>query len=285
MIFWHYKGLIMANRQLQSAYQLMEQGQKKEAAALVREVLQKDKDDPNAWWLMSMLLEDEDKKVRALERVLSIKPDHQAARAKLVQLRPVRETGQNVMATQEMMSLDWSKLKDDPHPDKQKEKAAPTDDHKIATYGMAALGIFLVVIIAIVAVYALINSGILTGGKPEDVAVAFMEAAFTLDYDALPELICEQYRAEATNLTDSLGGLAAIAGDTEITLDTSNFQAQVVEQTANTAIVQLNGVLVMNADSVSIPFDFNSFPEEDRRSPLVLEGGKWRICEPLDIQL
>jgi hypothetical protein len=269
----------MANRELQNAYKLMEQGQKKEAAALVREVLQKDKDDPNAWWLMSMLLEDEDKKVRALERVLSIKPDHQAARAKLVQLRPVRETGQNVMATQEMMSLDWSKLKDDPHPDKQKEKAAPTDEQKIATYGMAALGIFLVVIIATVAVYALINSGLLTGGKPEDAAIDFMVAALSLNYEALPELVCEQHRGDIDDFEDSLGLFTALAGDAQITVDASGLTAQLVERNGNSATVQINGIVTLNADGTPFPIDFNTVPEDQRRSLMVLEDGKWRVCE------
>jgi hypothetical protein len=269
----------MANRELQNAYKLMEQGQKKEAAALVREVLQTDKNNPDAWWLMAMLLEDEDKKVRALERVLSIKPDHQAARAKLVQLRPVRETGQNVMATQEMMNLDWSKLKDDPHPEKRKEKETATDDHKVATVAMAALGLFVVVIIASVAIYAIINSGILTGGSPEDAAIDFMVAALSLNYEALPELVCEQHRADIDDFEDSLGLFTALAEDAEITVDASGLTAQLIERNGNSATVQINGSVTLNADGTSFPLDFSTVPEAERRSVMVLEGGKWRVCE------
>ncbi|MDQ7035725.1 MAG: hypothetical protein Q9P01_13090 [Anaerolineae bacterium] len=198
----------MASRQLQSAYKLMEQGQKKDAAKLVREVLAQDKNNANAWWLMSMLLEDENKKVRAIERVLAINPNHKAARTKIGQLRPDgRQTGQNMMATQEMMNLDWSKLKDDPHPDKRKHKAV--DDHKVATYAMMALGGFLLLVLALVAGLFIMNS---LSQAPDKVTIAYLNAFGASDFDQITALTCEQYRSDVEATRQAF---ASRAGDAE----------------------------------------------------------------------
>ena len=56
---------------------MMKEGQKREAAQMVRGILKDDRDNAGAWWLMANLLEDEEKQVRALERVLKVNPDHQ----------------------------------------------------------------------------------------------------------------------------------------------------------------------------------------------------------------
>jgi len=78
----------MYKEQLMKAFQLMKDGEKGQAAVMVKGVLREDPKNLNAWWLMSNLLEDEAKVVKALERVLSIDPNHQVARQRLSQLRP-----------------------------------------------------------------------------------------------------------------------------------------------------------------------------------------------------
>lgn len=275
----------MANRNLQNAYKLMEQGQKKEAAALVREELQTDKNNPDAWWLMSMLLEDEDKKVRALERVLSINPNHQAARAKLVQMRPDRQTGQNVMATQEMMNLDWSKLKDDPHPDKRKEKEPTTDDHKVATYAMMALGGFVLLVIVLVAALFVVNTIRNQRLAPDKTVKAYIDAQAALDFDRVRALTCQQYQSDVDIAEQAVNNLRQ--GFANMTIDVSGISATTTSETADAATVAVSGTMVISDGQNSQSFDIATLSDlvgDDANVSLILENNEWRICEPMTPQ-
>ena len=271
-----------SNRNLQSAYKLMEQGQKKEAAALVREVLAQDKNNANAWWLMALLLEDEDKKVRAIERVLSINPDHQAARAKINELRSERQTGQNMMATQEMINLDWSKLKDDPHPDKRKPKEVVDKDQKVATYAMMMLGGFILLVIVIAGglfVMDYLNQPELS---PEETTYAYLNAFGSFDFDRITALTCEQFRGETEAARREFEGL--IRGmDTEgLLFDFSAITASITSQTDTAATVQIGGEFTIAVTGVEMTFDINELSDivgDDTSISLLLENNEWRVCE------
>lgn len=276
--------MIMASRQLQSAYKLMEQGQKKDAAQLVREVLAQDKNNANAWWLMAMLLEDETKKVRAIERVLAINPDHKAARAKINQLRSERQTGQNMMATQEMMNLDWSKLKDDPHPEKTKKKDATADDQKIVTYGLFALGGFVVLVIVLVAGSFVMNFLNQPSMPPDEATIAYLDALGTNNFEQLAGLTCSQHQDTVEVAYQNLLQWAGFVGAENLSFDLSGLTATVTNNSDTSATVQLSGEITIGAFDVTRNFTVDELANivgGDPNISLVLENNEWRVCEAL----
>src|SRR5690348_17166664 len=107
----------MSETQLRDAYTLMKQGDKRGAAQLVQEVLRQDKSNVNAWWLFANVLEDEEKVVKSLEKVLALNPEHPGARKKLAAMRPeyahlaaptTAEKGKS--KTDQKSAAYWSKL-------------------------------------------------------------------------------------------------------------------------------------------------------------------------------
>jgi len=76
------------NNKLRLAYSKAKQGDKEQALAVIKSVLKDDPDNGLAWWTAAQIFDDEDKVVKALERVLKINPDHEGAKQKLAQLRP-----------------------------------------------------------------------------------------------------------------------------------------------------------------------------------------------------
>ena len=64
----------MANDRLMKAFQLMKDGEKRQSLFIVKSILSENPKNANAWWLMSHLMDDEDKEVKALERVFGTRP-------------------------------------------------------------------------------------------------------------------------------------------------------------------------------------------------------------------
>ncbi len=82
--------------QLQSAYKLIKAKKKKEANKLLITILKTDQNNVNAWWLLAHTIDNTIKQRKALEQVLRLQPNHQAAQSKLGKLknnRPQKEKG------------------------------------------------------------------------------------------------------------------------------------------------------------------------------------------------
>jgi tetratricopeptide (TPR) repeat protein len=62
------------------AVALIRDGDDRGAEALAREVIREDRENVEAWWIMANAIDDETKRVKALEKVLALKPDHDEAR-------------------------------------------------------------------------------------------------------------------------------------------------------------------------------------------------------------
>ena len=65
--------------QLQEAYQLIKSGQRQAATRILLTVLKQDRDSADAWWLLANATSDPQKQQQALNQVLRVKPDHNAA--------------------------------------------------------------------------------------------------------------------------------------------------------------------------------------------------------------
>ena len=79
--------MAMAQDQLKRAYALYKGGETNQASMIVRGVLREDPQNAYAWWLMSHLVNDQEKVIKSLERVVKINPNHTKAREKLTRLK------------------------------------------------------------------------------------------------------------------------------------------------------------------------------------------------------
>ena len=71
---------------LRNAAQLMKNGDKDGAKRIVAGVLKATQDNPDAWYLYAVLVDDPDKKTKALQRALAINPQHTRAQQLMANL-------------------------------------------------------------------------------------------------------------------------------------------------------------------------------------------------------
>jgi hypothetical protein len=73
----------MSIDQLRQAYELIRQGQQQEAIIILQSVLQTDRNNPDAWWLLANAESDPRKQETALKEVLRLRPNDQRAQKML----------------------------------------------------------------------------------------------------------------------------------------------------------------------------------------------------------
>ncbi len=76
----------MSDAQLKQAYQLIKAGKKREAVKVLAPIVNTDRSNADAWWLLANSLDKPDKVQRALKNALKHRPDHAQARAMLEQM-------------------------------------------------------------------------------------------------------------------------------------------------------------------------------------------------------
>jgi hypothetical protein len=74
------------SQQLQQAFQLIKAGNKTEAARILVPIVRSEPNNADAWWLLSNAVTNVEQQRRALEKVLSLRPDDDRARRKLAQV-------------------------------------------------------------------------------------------------------------------------------------------------------------------------------------------------------
>jgi putative ABC transport system ATP-binding protein len=78
--------MIQNNSQLQHAEQLIEVGQRDQAVATLKTLIQTDRANVQAWWLLCGALDNEEQRRTALNRVIALDPSHEGARQMLSRL-------------------------------------------------------------------------------------------------------------------------------------------------------------------------------------------------------
>lgn len=73
--------------QLRRADQLIKQGKPDEAARLLKPLLRENRNLAGAWWLLAQTFDDDARAIRALEKVLVLKPNYQPAEEMLARLQ------------------------------------------------------------------------------------------------------------------------------------------------------------------------------------------------------
>lgn len=77
------------NPKLQQAIAAVRSGQKKEAQFLLTQVLKEDPDESQAWFLLSQIVDSEQKRLVYLRKTVDLNPDHELAAQRLAQLEGV----------------------------------------------------------------------------------------------------------------------------------------------------------------------------------------------------
>jgi hypothetical protein len=244
----------MSENQLREAYTLMKQGDKKGAARLVQDVLREDKSNTNAWWLFSHLLEDEDKIVKSLEKILALNPDHAGARKKLASMRPeyahlapTTEEPKAKAKTEQQSAAYWSKL-DNEH--KNREKAYTKHVIKKTMFSVFGIRILLFLILApFMAAYAvwfnLQNQASFydkNGDTPLTVAAVYLDALYREDFDTLYAMACPQYHPQIDEMVADASGIDSA----QITVDLSKTVFSIYYQNGNQAFVEVDGVTLVD---------------------------------------
>ena len=91
----------MMNEKLQQAISAARNGQEIEAQMLLTQALKENPNETQAWFLLSTLVNSEQKKRAYLGKVLALEPDHQMAQKMLGRLQPEKTVETNVVAETE----------------------------------------------------------------------------------------------------------------------------------------------------------------------------------------
>jgi len=74
-----------SKEQLKQVFQLIKGGQNQQALQILMPIVKTEKDNSTAWFLLAKALDDPSQKVKALQKVLSLRPDHIKAQEMLAQ--------------------------------------------------------------------------------------------------------------------------------------------------------------------------------------------------------
>lgn len=254
-----------SSTKLKQAFQYYKNGQSDRAANLIQEVIQEDRNNANAWWMMANVLEDENRIVKSLERVLIIDPNHAKAKRMLARL-----TGE-----------------EDEKP-KPKAKSLKPSKHAQATAALMKLGFLLfAVLIAIIPVLALTGYG---KPPPDQVAQDYVNKALNGDLNGANNLRCPQRRMPSEQLDAMLAAfeeqhditIDEILEDTEV--DTSEMTFTIQDENETQAAVSVDGAAIITSEdppemSLNQALGLNGFGNAFGRGfSLIKEGHDWFVC-------
>jgi len=124
--------------QLKEVYQLIKSGKKQQARQILMPILKVEKDNSTAWFLMANAVDKQEQQVKALQKVLNLRPDHQKAQEMLDKLqappvsKPQPAAPPKAVAAPVVVSDD----DDDPFapPKKSRRKSKVGDDNPFAEF-------------------------------------------------------------------------------------------------------------------------------------------------------
>lgn len=285
----------MIELQLREAFALMKAGKKAEANSIVQAVLREDKRNTSAWWLLSMLLEDEDKIVQTLENLLALNPEHLGARKRLAQLRPeyahLNPEPSSKQKTSDKPEDYWERLDDHR---KRRKSGYAMEMEKSTIYGLifglvVAFGITALMLMlffstaateipADSAVYEEILADM--PNTPEALVQAYFEAYYRENTDALYALTCPAYHPEIALMDESFNDPWAA----QVSLDFSQtiFDLDESYSGENDAYVALHGITTIIDGAVTIKTDWDEVAAAEGYEVwgyyLKKIEGQWYVC-------
>jgi hypothetical protein len=284
----------MSETQLRDAFALMKQGNKREALQLVQEVLRQDRSNVYAWWLLSHLIDDEEKIVKSLEKVLSLNPEHPGARKRLAELRPEYSHLMQSASAEKVKNTDpngdpsaqyWSRLNSQ-RP--VQRKGTSTRDKMLVWIGLGSI-VFLVL-----AAFVLF-SGIGTffaeaipeendilarmDNYPESVAQAYFEALFREDVEALTEITCSDFKPRLDELLEDFEDLRPDL----VSVDFTATRFEIEDLRTKAASVMISGSTTINRGGSSYTIRWEDMAADEGYDFYAVDlreiNETWLICD------
>jgi len=282
----------MAEEQLRRAFTLAKQGNRTEALQIVKTVLQQDKNNVKAWWLMANLLEKPEQKEKAAQRVLSLKPEHAGAKKLLASLTgsssPQRP--ESTAATQEQQ-YDWSKLEAKNNPKKSGGGIRTAAGCFIGVMVLAGFGIIIAVILGgqfletarIRDSYDIDNSSL--EAQLESTIEYFLIEILEPDVRAANVFFCFEMRSTTGQVEGAEGSLEGRSGF-DVSFEGDGIRVSNISQDGDVIEARVRGdvLLTSTEDSsdtrvVSVQTFFDSVdPFSADNFRFVYEDDEWRIC-------
>lgn len=263
----------MAREKLKEAFELIQQGEKNQAQMIVRGVLREDSQNADAWWLMANLLDEEDKVIKALDKVLELNPNHGGARKKLASMRP--ELARNFAP----MTVDKVKP----------AQAGGRANGCLQALAMRVIGF--IIILALAGAYGFWTEGLprmqqddANGQTPADVVLAYTIAGWYEDIPTLRALSCDAMQYRVDEVEQQIAELGELASDYKA--DTSNVTTEVVRLKLNEATVALHGSVYLSSDGETYDYNYDQDAREQNVDwiweHLKRIDGVWLICDGPD---
>jgi hypothetical protein len=283
----------MSENKLREAYTLMKEGNKSTAARLVQEVLHEDKGNSNAWWLFSHLLEDEEKTVKCLEKVLALNPEHAGARKKLASMRPEyahlaapSDTEKVKSKTDQQSAAYWNKLNE---AGKVKPTQVASGIGGMIWNGMGIRFKIFLFMLPFMIVYAIFfnmrnqeHYVDKNGNTPLNIAEKFYGAMYQEDIDALYALTCPARYEKIDELVANFGGW----NPADVAVDTSKIEFYVNNQQGEVAYVTVYGSVTIDYEQGASVFTID-LEEEAAAEGYDAYGiffkktdDVWQVCNP-----
>lgn len=286
----------MAQEQLRQAFALMKQGDKKQAAQIVQSVIKQDRNNVSAWWLMANILDDANRKQKALDKVLSLDANHAGAKKMLALLEgnatpstttlpaspAPKPSGDNDGRSTIEIEFDWGKL--EAREVKQKEVKHGADDHAIRTASIVMGGFAIVIVIILIVFVAIpsVRNG-QTATKIEATMTSFLESMVAGEIAEAETFVCEQSHRDQGRANNFALGVRTLY--TQFQPDFSELEIEVSDFTEDSAIAQLSGnirMIPIEGEIQTILIDdimgVEAFNYETTSFEFVLENEQWRIC-------
>jgi hypothetical protein len=249
-------------------------------------VLKQDRTNANAWWLLANLLEDDERKLKALDRVLALEPTHKGANAMKNKLVPKTPPFTNDGEFSESVDLSTPDGRMKPkNMVKSKYREEEEQETVVPTSIRIAFGLLAVFIIGLVVVFGVIP--MLQGGGPVAAAEEYFQALSNQDYDRLRELTCARDVSQVDLLEQQFTSLEPLVPEGQsISFETSGLEVRLIEQRDEEAFVNIGGTLTISAgDAMQMDFNIDELiamaglPEAEANGRLILEDGVWKICD------
>jgi hypothetical protein len=280
-----------AQQQLQQARHLLQAGKKREAGVVIQSVLESDKRNVTAWWMLANLIDDQQKKIKTLERILKLDPTHEGAHALLQRLQ-APTVGDNSDADGDLNDL-FAKAESElqaqgtriaevpavPAQDAAQPSASLAQQllaSPILFYG-GIIGILGLVVLAV----SLIFGGAVDDGTPVAASQSYVDALVTRDFDAFRTLTCTASSARVDTIERTMRDALS-----QLNLDASGLGYRQLERTDDRARVEISGTLGLRVQGTQADSSmrFNDIvravddPLFASEMQLVREGGGWRVC-------
>lgn len=284
----------MAQEQMRKAADLIKQGEKGQAGQILRGILRSDQKNAQAWWLLSLTQEDNDKAIRCLERALAIDPNHQNAKKSLAK-RKGNQTFAEALPDYEPTAQKRKASEDEDYWNKL--KAAPKKRASQRTW-MERFGrsmMFRVVIFAIIAggaaIYGLfLDSSVedVNGNSPSDIALKYEEAYWVENYNVMVSLTCPGFESYTNEIWANTYTAQFDARPSDLSVDMGGIQVEELRRRPNEATIGFGGVVTWTAYGEAQRYDYDE--EVAAQGGDVWIGhnlrrvdGAWMICDGPDV--